>query len=185
MKLFEPVTLQHHNLVLRPITWSDCQVLWELAQDNSAELFAMYGPQQLNWYQQAVTEQKQGNTVAFCIEWQGKLIGTTRFGDFNRIVPAAEIGWTWLDKSVHGKGINKQMKYLMLNHAFTEWQLARVQIKAAAQNIRSQRAIEKLGAVKEGVLRNHRRLANGQLDDTIMYSITPNDWPAIKLSLET
>lgn len=185
MKLFAPITLQRNKLTLRPITWADCQTLWQLAQVNSAELIYMHGPQQLTWYQQAVTELSQGQSVTFSILWEGQLLGTTRFGELNHLLPAAEIGWTWLDKSLHGAGINKQVKYLMLNHAFTHWQLARVQIKTAATNFRSQRAIEKLGAVKEGLLRNHRRLANGQLDDTLMYSIIPTDWATIRSSLET
>jgi RimJ/RimL family protein N-acetyltransferase len=76
------------------------------------------------------------------------------------------------------------MKYLMLRHAFDSWKMVRVQFKTAASNERSQRAIEKLGAVREGVLRNHRRLAGGRLDDTILYSITDQEWPQVKAALE-
>ena len=76
------------------------------------------------------------------------------------------------------------IKYLMLRHAFEEWQLVRVQLKTAASNLRSQSAIAKLGAQREGVLRNHRRLADGRLDDTVMYSITDREWPQVKAGLE-
>lgn len=185
MKLFEPLTLQQSSVTLRPIAWADCQAIWQLAQANRAELIYMQGPEQLTWYQQAVIELTQGCSLTFSILSDGQLVGTTRFGDLNRLLPSAEIGWTWLDKSLHGTGINQQIKYMMLNHAFTQWQLVRVQIKTAATNFRSQKAIEKLGATKEGVLRNHRRLANGLLDDTVMYSIIASDWPTIKSTLET
>jgi len=62
--------------------------------------------------------------------------------------------------------------------------MVRVQLKTAASNLRSQRAIEKLGAVREGLLRNHRRLADGRLDDTLLYSITDHEWPALKQQME-
>ncbi|MGY8829742.1 MAG: GNAT family N-acetyltransferase, partial [Pseudomonadales bacterium] len=103
---------------------------------------------------------------------------------FMNSLPAAEIGWTWLDRSQHGTGLNTTIKYLMLKHAFEHWGLVRVQLKTAASNLRAQRAIEKLGAQREGLLRNHRRLADGRLDDSVLYSITDHDWPAIKQQLE-
>ncbi|MCY1545963.1 hypothetical protein D9M68_819360 [compost metagenome] len=111
-------------------------------------------------------------------------MGTTRFGDFMPALPAAEIGWTWLDHGQHGTGLNASIKYLMLRHAFESWRMVRVQLKTAASNLRSQRAIEKLGAQREGVLRNHRRLADGRLDDSVLYSITDQQWPALKQQLE-
>lgn len=76
------------------------------------------------------------------------------------------------------------IKYLMLRHAFESWNMVRVQLLTAASNQRSQAAIEALGAVREGVLRNHRRLADGRLDDSVLYSLTDREWPAIKQQLE-
>ena len=72
----------------------------------------------------------------------------------------------------------------MLKHAFDNWGMVRVQLKTAASNLRSQRAIEKLGAAREGLLRNHRRLADGRLDDTVLYSITDQEWPQVRAALE-
>ena len=99
-------------------------------------------------------------------------------------LPACEIGWTWLDRGQHGSGLNTSIKYLMLKHAFENLGIVRVQLKTAASNLRSQRAIEKLGAVREGLLRNHRRLADGRLDDTVLYSITDLEWPALRGAME-
>jgi RimJ/RimL family protein N-acetyltransferase len=99
-------------------------------------------------------------------------------------LPACEIGWTWLDRGQHGSGLNASIKYLMLKHAFDNWGMVRVQLKTAASNLRSQRAIEKLGARREGLLRNHRRLADGRLDDTVLYSITDQEWPQVRQNLE-
>ena len=95
-----------------------------------------------------------------------------------------EIGWTWLARDEHASGLNASIKYLMLRHAFEEWQVVRVQLKTAGSNLRSQKAIEKLGAQREGVLRNNRRLADGRLDDSVLYSITDREWPAVKQALE-
>jgi RimJ/RimL family protein N-acetyltransferase len=72
----------------------------------------------------------------------------------------------------------------MLRQAFEQWEMVRVQLKTAASNLRAQRAIEKLGAQREGLLRNHRRLADGRLDDSVLYSITDREWPELRRALE-
>ncbi|HLA30953.1 MAG TPA: GNAT family protein [Pseudomonas sp.] len=184
--MFKPqlITLQRGALRIEPMVDADIPALISLAEANRQELTYMNGTQRLDWYRQGLLEQREGKALAFVIRLGEQLVGTTRFGDFMNILPAAEIGWTWLDHSQHGTGLNAMVKYLMLKHAFEHWQMVRVQLKTAASNLRSQRAIEKLGAVREGVLRNHRRLADGRLDDSVLYSITDRDWPAIKQQLE-
>ncbi|MNJ65403.1 Ribosomal-protein-serine acetyltransferase [compost metagenome] len=121
--------------------------------------------------------------MVFTVRLAERIVGTTRFADFMPSLPAAELGWTWLDRAEHGSGLNASIKALLLRHAFEDWQLVRLQLKTAARNLRSQRAIEKLGAQREGLLRNHRRLADGRLDDTVLYSITDQEWPALKAQL--
>jgi N-acetyltransferase len=172
--VFKPqlITLQRGALRLEPMVEGDIPTLVSLAEANRQELTYMGGAQRLE------------QTLPFAIRLDEQLVGTTRFAAFMTHLPAAEIGWTWLDRSQHGTGLNRTIKYLMLKHAFENWGLVRVQLKTAASNLRSQRAIEKLGAVREGLLRNHRRLADGRLDDTVLYSITDHDWPLIKQQLE-
>lgn len=180
----QPVTLQRGALRLEPLAEADIPVLVTLAEANREALVYMNGPLRPDWYRQAVAAQREGQAVVFAIRLGDNLVGTTRISDFMPSLPAAEIGWTWLAAGEHGSGLNASIKYLMLRHAFEEWQLVRVQLKTAASNLRSQRAIEKLGAQREGVLRNHRRLADGRLDDSVLYSITDRDWPDVKQRLE-
>jgi len=178
-----PVTLQRGALRLDPLMEADIPELVALAERNRDELVYLNGPLRPDWYRHALAEQREGRAVVFSLRVADRLIGTTRFADFMPSLPAAELGWTWLDRAEHGSGLNASIKFLLLRHAFEDWQLVRLQLKTAASNRRSQRAIEKLGAQREGLLRNHRRLADGRLDDTVLYSITDRDWPAIKQQL--
>ncbi|HEX5843770.1 MAG TPA: GNAT family protein [Pseudomonas sp.] len=184
--MFKPqlITLQRGALRIEPMVDADIPALINLAEANRQELAYMNGTQRLDWYRQGLLDQREGTALVFVIRLGEQLVGTTRFADFMHSLPAAEIGWTWLDRSQHGTGLNGTVKYLMLKHAFENWQMVRVQLKTAASNLRSQRAIEKLGALREGLLRNHRRLADGRLDDSVLYSITDRDWPSIKQQLE-
>ena len=179
-----PVSLQRGALRLDPLAESDVPALVELADRNRDELIFLSGPLRPDWYRQALAEQQKDRAVAFAIRMAGRLVGTTRFADFNPALPAAELGWTWLDKAEHGTGLNASIKALLLRHAFEDWQLVRLQLKTAASNLRSQRAIEKLGATREGLLRNHRRLADGRLDHTVLYSITDHEWAVIREGFE-
>lgn len=178
-----PVTLQQGALRLEPMGEEDIPPLLELAEANRDSQQFMSGTLRPDWYRTALLDHREGRAVVFVVRLAGKLVGTTRFFDFLPALPAAEIGYTWLDTTQHGSGLNHMIKYLMLRQAFEDWHLVRVQLKTAASNLRSQRAIEKLGAQREGLLRNHRRLADGRLDDTVLYSITDRDWPQVKAGM--
>ena len=178
-----PVTLQRGALRLEPLVDADIPALVALAERNRDQLIYLNGPLRPDWYRLALAEQREGRAVVFTLRMADRIVGTTRFADFDPALPAAELGWTWLDQAEHGSGLNTSIKYLLLRHAFDEWHLVRLQLKTAASNLRSQRAIEKLGARREGVLRNHRRLADGRLDDTVLYSITDLEWPAVRDAL--
>lgn len=184
--MFKPqlVTLQRGALRLEPLADNDIPALVTLAEANRDELLYMNGTLRLDWYRSALADQREQRALPFVIRLGDRLVGTTRFADFLNALPACEIGWTWLDREQHGSGLNTTIKYLMLKHAFDNWSMVRVQLKTAASNLRSQRAIEKLGAVREGLLRNHRRLADGRLDDTVLYSITDQEWPQVRQALE-
>ena len=97
---------------------------------------------------------------------------------------SVEIGGTWYGLAYQRTGINTECKYLLLRHAFEVWGCLRVQLKTDLLNLRSQAAIERIGAVKEGVLRNHMVLPDGRIRDTVMYSIIKAEWPAVKARLE-
>ncbi|PWU67273.1 GNAT family N-acetyltransferase [Gracilibacillus dipsosauri] len=113
-----------------------------------------------------------------------QIIGSTRFLNISNTNKSLEIGWTWYSPAVWGTNTNTECKYLLLKHCFETMNLIRIQFKTDEQNIRSQKAIEKLGAVKEGILRNHMVRANGTYRNSVYYSIIDSEWRAVKTRLE-
>jgi RimJ/RimL family protein N-acetyltransferase len=130
--------------------------------------------------------QAQGNVIAFAQVAQatGRVIGHTTYMNISRADWGLEIGNTWIGKPWQRSGINTEAKYLLLRHAFEQLGAVRVQLKTDGRNRQSQTAIERLGAVREGVLRKHRRLWDGFIRDTVMYSILDTEWPTVKARLE-
>lgn len=114
----------------------------------------------------------------------GTLVGSSSFYELKPEHRNLEIGCTWLNDDWWGQGINEEMKYLMLAYAFERLPLIRVQFKAWIENKRSCQALEDLGAVREGVLRNHLIRADGAIRTSVYYSILAEEWPAVKASLE-
>ena len=114
-----------------------------------------------------------------------RVVGSTRFCDIDPANRSLEIGWTWLTPDVWRTRINSECKYLLLGHAFETLGAIRVFLKTDARNVRSQKAIERIGAIKEGVWRKHRILPDGFIRDSVYYSILDDEWPAIKARLET
>ncbi|GMA14011.1 N-acetyltransferase [Deinococcus metallilatus] len=177
------LTLRDGDLRLRPLTEADIPALCALAQDCAEELRLMGSPPSSPAYYQAALD--ANDQMPFVIEVGGELAGSTRYGDIRAAHSGLEIGWTWLHPRWHGSGANRRMKRLLLAHAFEEMGMERVQLKTDLLNTRSQRAIEKLGAVREGVLRRHIRRPDGTMRDTVMYSVTREDWPGVRARLDT
>jgi RimJ/RimL family protein N-acetyltransferase len=114
----------------------------------------------------------------------GEAVGMTGYLDIRPAHRGLEIGRTWIARTHQGTRINPESKYLLLRRAFEELDAARVQFKTDLNNLHSQRAIEKLGARREGVLRRYQARANGFLRDTVMFSIVAEEWPEVKAGLE-
>jgi RimJ/RimL family protein N-acetyltransferase len=114
----------------------------------------------------------------------GRAVGSTSYLDISRHDRRLEIGSTWIGKPWQRTGINTEAKYLLLEHAFESLGAVRVQLKTDKRNLQSQAAIERLGAVREGVLRKHMIVSDGFIRDTVMYSITMDEWPSVKQRLE-
>ncbi|WDH83558.1 MULTISPECIES: GNAT family N-acetyltransferase [Paenibacillus] len=133
----------------------------------------------------ALANKNNGSQIPFTIldQASGKIIGTTRVGDLDMANRNAEIGWTWLSPDYWRTGVNTECKFLLLRHCFEELHLMRVQFSVSGQNIRSQRSIERIGAIKEGVFRKHRIKADGSMHDNIFYSILDNEWADVKENL--
>lgn len=126
------------------------------------------------------------NALTFVIENRatGKVIGSTRFYEISKQNRSLEIGNTWLTPGVWRTAVNTECKYLLLKYCFESLGTVRVQFKTDARNLRSQAAISRLGAVKEGVLRKHMIYPNGFIRDSVYFSIIDSDWPSVKDRLE-
>ncbi|PCJ95462.1 MAG: hypothetical protein COA50_09695 [Flavobacteriaceae bacterium] len=111
-----------------------------------------------------------------------KVAGSTRYGNIDMKSEKCEIGWTWFGKEFQGTGLNKACKYELLNYGFEQLKLRRIQFSVDLENIRSQKAIEKLGATKEGLFRNNYIDIHNNSKDDVYYSIVLEDWKNIKES---
>jgi RimJ/RimL family protein N-acetyltransferase len=114
----------------------------------------------------------------------GRAVGSSRFGDIAPEHGRVEIGWTWIAPSHQRSATNSEAKLLQLGYAFDELGATRVALKTDGRNLRSQAAIERLGAQREGTLRRHIRLPDGFIRDTVYFSILAEEWPAVKARLE-
>jgi RimJ/RimL family protein N-acetyltransferase len=114
----------------------------------------------------------------------GKVCGSTGFINIDILNQQLETGPTWLSPIVWGTKVNIESKYLLLTHCFEELNIMRVELRTRETNIRSQKAIEKIGGIKEGVLRCHRKNDDGTFRNTIVYSIIQPEWPVTKMFLE-
>jgi N-acetyltransferase len=114
----------------------------------------------------------------------GRAIGSTRFGDIAPEHGRVEIGWTWIAPSHQRTATNTEAKLLQLGYAFDELGATRVALKTDGRNLRSQAAIERLGAQREGTLRRHLRVSDWFIRDTVYFSILAEEWPAVKARLE-
>jgi ribosomal-protein-alanine N-acetyltransferase len=113
----------------------------------------------------------------------GEAVGMTSYLDIRPEHRALEIGFTWVAREHQGTKVNPECKLLLMRHAFETLGCVRVQLKTDLRNVQSQGAIEKLGAVREGVLRKHAIMRDGYIRDSVFYSVTDDEWPAVKAGL--
>jgi RimJ/RimL family protein N-acetyltransferase len=133
----------------------------------------------------AFADKAAGRAIPFVVidEHDGRLVGSTRYMRMNRAARRLEIGTTFYAQSAQRSVINSEAKLLLLTHAFEAMDCLCVQLRTDAFNIQSQRAIERLGAKKDGILRNHSIL-NGRVRDTVVYSILASEWEGVKRNLQ-
>jgi RimJ/RimL family protein N-acetyltransferase len=186
-----PVVLYGEHARLEPLDHRHAEQLLEEAQDDEiwrylpvprpASRDAM-----LELIDKAWRAASAGDELPFAIvdDRTDRAVGSTRFLEIRRPDRALEIGWTWLGMSSQRTALNTEAKYLLLRHAFEDLGAMRVQLKTDGRNERAQAAIERLGAVKEGVLRHHRQMWDGVFRDSVYYSILGPEWPAVKARLE-
>lgn len=138
--------------------------------------------QMLELVDELIYRQEQGTDLPFAVIHipTNQAIGMTRFMDIRLPDRALEIGGTWYATSYQRTSVNTETKLLLLTHAFEVIGCIRVQFKTDLRNVRSQQALERIGAVREGILRSHMILPDGHIRDSVYYSIIASEWPAVK-----
>lgn len=136
------------------------------------------------YFAKAFGEREAGTAYPFALFVGGDVVGTSRYADLRPAHRGCELGFTWLAPRVQGTGVNAESKYLLLRHAFEVLDFLRVYFYTDARNVRSQRAIRKLGAAYEGTLRAERVMKDGFIRDTMVFSVIHTEWPEVKRTLE-
>lgn len=133
----------------------------------------------------AMITKGEGTQIPFTVveKQTDKIIGSSRYLDLSKVHKSLEIGWTWYNPDYWRTRVNTETKFLMLQYAFENLDVNRVQFCTDSRNVRSQTAIARLGANKEGVLRKHRIIADGYVRDTVVFSIIKDEWAQLKLML--
>lgn len=188
----EPVTLTGHFARLEPLRLEHAKELYAASrEDPDLWQYMLTGqPASLAEMEQLVAATLKSQEAGSCLPFaiidcaRGRAVGETRYLNIMLRDHGLEIGSTWLAPSVQRTGINTECKYLLLSHAFEEIGAIRVQLKTHHLNLRSQRAIERVGATKEGILRNHMLMLDGSYRHSVYYSIIVSEWPQVKAGLE-
>ncbi|MEK3977074.1 GNAT family protein [Psychrobacillus sp. FSL K6-2684] len=182
--------LTHKDVTLRLLTESDISMLWELYEPSVFKymLNKIEDEQQLRQWLQAGIEQMndQKNAIAYVVEHTTtkKIMGTTRIYNIDRVNHACEIGSTFYGKQYQRTHVNTTCKLLLLNYCFEDLGMIRVQFKTDELNLPSQQAIERIGGIREGVLRNERIRSDGTVRNTVVYSIVDYEWAEVKKQLK-
>ena len=170
---------------LEPLTPAHADGLWEASRDPRTwtwlSILQPSTPEELDeWLRAALDAAADGTELPLVTTTDERVVGSTRYLALRPEHGSVEIGWTWLDPSVWGTGVNVEAKLLMLEHAFETWGCRRVELKTDARNARSRGAMEAFGATFEGVHRKHMLVRGGENRDSAWYSVTDDDWPGIR-----
>jgi len=181
------IILENEKVLLLPFENERNIELKEIIFDNEIwKYMGMYVRNDIefeNYIQNTLKQKADGICYPFLIidKTTNKVAGSTRYGYLNHASQKCEIGWTWYGTAFQGTGLNKACKYELVNFGFENIEFRRIQFSADLENKKSQRAIEKLGAVKEGIFRNNYVDAEGKSKDDVYYSFILEEWESIKL----
>lgn len=183
-----PVTLQDGDVALVPLEAKHEADLIEAVKDG--ELWNLWytfipKPEKMGVeIERRLNLQKAGSMLPFTVTLAGKPVGMTTYMNIDAANKRVEIGSTWYRKSVQRSALNTRCKLMLLQHAFEALNCIAVEFRTHFFNHQSRAAIERLGAKLDGILRNHQVAPNGSLRDTVVYSILPGEWPAVKAHLQ-
>jgi N-acetyltransferase len=177
-------TLLGKHVTLRPLTMDDARALHAITPPGTFRFFLNWplGPSAENfaeWMQRRLFAPDQ-SPFAVIRNADGAIVGSTSYLDIQPAHKHVEIGCTWYAADARGTAVNPESKLLLLDHAFGQLGCERVTLKCDGRNEHSQRAIAKLGATREGVLRKHRIQPDGFVRDTVYFSIIASEWPSVR-----
>lgn len=189
MSFVQPVVMRDRNVRLEPLGLEHAPGLAAAAADGALwtlRITSVPEPQDTRAYiETALQMRADGNRFAFAVrdDATGEVLGSTSFHDILPAVKRVEIGYTWYRKSVQRSHVNTNCKLLMMGHAFEQLGCNVVGWRTDNYNFASQRAIERLGAKKDGVIRGHALRRDGTIRDTVMYSMRSGEWPEARAQL--
>ena len=186
----EPVTLEGHGVRLEPMTADHAAGIKQAASDG--ELWKLWytavpEPEQVAAYIETALEgQKNGHMLPWVVRelMSNRIAGSTRYHDVVAAIDRVEIGYTWYAQSWQRSHVNTACKLLLFGHAFETLGCAVVGLRTDNFNLRSQKAIEALGAKRDGILRHHQARRDGSARDSYMYSVLAGEWPDVRRHLE-
>ena len=187
-----PTEISNEFVTLRPLSVEEADAFVDTGQDPAIwtyltpEPFARKRDAEL-WIEAMLQRGARTGDVAFSVydNASGQLAGSSSFLDVRLEHGGLEIGFTWYGKAFQRTHVNTATKLALLSHAFENLGAHRVQLQTDSRNEASQRAIARLGATREGVLRRHKVYPNGYVRDSVMFSIVDNDWADVKTRLES
>lgn len=187
----QPVTLQGNHVRLEPIGPQHAEDLFRVGTDETIWRFSSRPAftsldDVKQWVASCMARNDTERRVQFAVVHQaeGRAVGSTGYLDVDRPNRALEIGMTWYGTAYQRTAVNTECKFLLLSHAFEELEALRVCLKADHRNTRSLLAIERIGAIREGVLRNHRIARDGVNRHSVYYGIIDSDWPRVRSRLQ-
>lgn len=181
-----PVTLEGAHVRLEPLTRAHLDALAEVGLDPDLWTWTASTVRTRDdlaaYVETALAGQADGTALPFATvdRASGRVVGSTRFGNYVAAHRRVEIGWTFVARLWQRTAVNTEAKLLMMAHAFDTLGLTRVEWKTDALNARSRAAILRLGAIEEGTLRSHMVVRDGRLRDTVYFSVTADEWPAVR-----
>lgn len=189
MSFVQPLVMRHNGVRLEPLALSHEDGLRAAAADGELwklRITSVPEPHETRAYiETALKMREDGHRFAFAVvdDATGTVLGTSSYHDILPAVKRVEIGWTWYRKSVQRSHVNTIAKLLMMGHAFDQLGCNVVGWRTDNYNFASQRAIERLGAKKDGVIRGHALRRDGTIRDTVMYSMRSGEWPEARAQL--
>jgi N-acetyltransferase len=183
-------TLDGARIRLEPMTLDHLAGLEAVAFDDRIWRYMLSwvkGPDGLRvWVEDALRLEAAGSVMPWVtvLKAENRVIGSTRFMDFDQVHKTTELGSTWLAPEFHGSGLNAEVKLLQLRFAFEELGLNRVALKTHHENVQSQAAMRKIGALEEGTFRNHYVMPDGSARHSVWFSIIREEWPRVRSLLE-